>query len=1216
MDLQVVLDASTRGMSSFVQMATSLAGIKAAAEATGSSLDDTKASVDSTSSSMGLLNRANVDLASRFKETRTQVDNVRQALVSHGVASRDATTATKGLFDQLARKGVLSDLRTAFADAGVSVRGMGSQLSAMSGALVDAQKAAEESTPILSGLGNAMQSVTSAVGGALGNLPIVGGMFSSIGESAGSLGAVSLPLLAVAIATVAVALAGAVGILGTFLALAVAATVIVGGFAVGLAALAVTLGLVFGGFGLIAGAITLLAVQTGSVNGPLKTFQDTWSKVADTLGKAAAPGVAALFNAIDQLAPAVQQLALQWINWYNSISPQFLSDAMSVVRIFLGVLQQMTPQLQALANTFLSMWPSIQPLFQNLATFGAQVLVSLLTHLLQISVWFLQTMPTAGPIVSQIFDKLGQLVQQFGTWGAQAVNFFIQHWPQITSVVNDLINVFRLMGPILQILWGLFLQLWGMLMQNKDTIEGLKLVALAFGLAFVVTMGSIGIAVLAAAGTLTALGAAFNTMSSVGQSAVGAIGAAFDRLGSNMNEALVNVSNIINSFDQYVNALPVIGGWFNLPPVHWGSTGGASGTAGGPGTFGQAQAFARGGIVTNPTLGVVGEAGPEAIIPLGGGPGNSNALNLWAQAGQALGVHGLGAGPNMTPGTWGGQCVVFVEAVTGVHYPVAFAAQMASYVNSATPAPGEIFVSTIPPYGHTGIVLSGNQVLDSNWGLNELIQIHCVARGTEISTEFGLVPIEDVQVGERVWTRQGLKPVTWSGLTRPRAEVLKIVTADGSVAVTPDHRIWVEDAHSFSTPSRLDHSLVLEDGDGVGDVRTIGPQSLTEFIALGENGSNGEVVLDELAQSRCDYPIPIGVHSDSTVCLSKTGSTPSDRMAISFRVGHVVGMSSRTARSIRRMGWDRTCHFKHLQGHLATPVAEPGQQQFGHCSDIDCSRQSPTENRLPSLFVRSKRQELSVAHDVMKSSDDILIGHAEAHVRDSVSSGFSPHPGTLTLKESSRPSNIGGFIPNSPSAFAHYDPYHTDSRWVRADNLQAGDSILFFAGDEFVVSPVTSVEVAETIDTYDLEVRDAHEFVAGGLLVANSLSDIPDIVGYISGVPMSGLPAGTTLDVSSAMSGLVSRALGGAGGLVGSIANGMLQLIIQGAKSKVGAGGIPGLGGGGRSAPTPSMPLGGGRGQGMGSDRIEALLASIDRKLATIAGAPSVGGLAAAQRIG
>jgi TP901 family phage tail tape measure protein len=193
-------------------------------------------------------------------------------------------------------------------------------------------------------------------------------------------------------------------------------------------------------------------------------------------------------------------------------------------------------------------------------------------------------------------------------------------------------------------------------------------------------------------------GDALSALGGVANAVAGAIGGAFSGIGGAIHSGLSAVVGVIDRFDQMVDNIPVIGGILNLPRL---------------------PAFAEGGIVNRPTVGVFGEAGPEALIPLGGGPG---ALALWRQAGEMLGVHGLGA--STTPGDWAGQCVVAVESWTNHHFPVAMASQMSQFVNASRPAPGEIFVSTLPPFGHTGIVIGGGKVIDSNWGLDERVRIH------------------------------------------------------------------------------------------------------------------------------------------------------------------------------------------------------------------------------------------------------------------------------------------------------------------------------------------------------------------------------------------------------------------------------------------------------------------------------------------------------------
>jgi phage-related protein len=137
--------------------------------------------------------------------------------------------------------------------------------------------------------------------------------------------------------------------------------------------------------------------------------------------------------------------------------------------------------------------------------------------------------------------------------------------------------------------------------------------------------------------------------------------------------------------------------------------------------------LAAGGVVDRPTLAMIGEGGgPEVVIPTEISK-RQRGMDLWRQAGEMMGIRGMGAGagaPSMTPGDWGGQCVQLVETVTGHHFDVMAAAEMCKYVNSSIAKAGEIFVSTLGQFGHTGFVLGGGKVLDSNWALDERIQIH------------------------------------------------------------------------------------------------------------------------------------------------------------------------------------------------------------------------------------------------------------------------------------------------------------------------------------------------------------------------------------------------------------------------------------------------------------------------------------------------------------
>lgn len=67
----------------------------------------------------------------------------------------------------------------------------------------------------------------------------------------------------------------------------------------------------------------------------------------------------------------------------------------------------------------------------------------------------------------------------------------------------------------------------------------------------------------------------------------------------------------------------------------------------------------------------------------------------------------------------------------------------------------------------------------------------CLVKGTMISTEFGPMPIEIIRSGVRVWTRQGLRRVTWAGLTKHDAATVTLRVFDGrSITGTGSHPIW------------------------------------------------------------------------------------------------------------------------------------------------------------------------------------------------------------------------------------------------------------------------------------------------------------------------------------------------------------------------------------------------------------------------------------------
>lgn len=69
----------------------------------------------------------------------------------------------------------------------------------------------------------------------------------------------------------------------------------------------------------------------------------------------------------------------------------------------------------------------------------------------------------------------------------------------------------------------------------------------------------------------------------------------------------------------------------------------------------------------------------------------------------------------------------------------------------------------------------------------------CLVAGTLVATERGDVPIERVCVGDRVWTRAGLRRVT-AAWRVGRRDTVRAIVGDKVLEGTPDHRVWTENA--------------------------------------------------------------------------------------------------------------------------------------------------------------------------------------------------------------------------------------------------------------------------------------------------------------------------------------------------------------------------------------------------------------------------------------
>ncbi len=73
------------------------------------------------------------------------------------------------------------------------------------------------------------------------------------------------------------------------------------------------------------------------------------------------------------------------------------------------------------------------------------------------------------------------------------------------------------------------------------------------------------------------------------------------------------------------------------------------------------------------------------------------------------------------------------------------------------------------------------------------IDASCLVAGTMVSTERGLVPIEEVREGDYVYTRDGLCKVTWAGCSGYVDELVSVTFSNGSTLTgTYEHLVWTQ----------------------------------------------------------------------------------------------------------------------------------------------------------------------------------------------------------------------------------------------------------------------------------------------------------------------------------------------------------------------------------------------------------------------------------------
>lgn len=145
----------------------------------------------------------------------------------------------------------------------------------------------------------------------------------------------------------------------------------------------------------------------------------------------------------------------------------------------------------------------------------------------------------------------------------------------------------------------------------------------------------------------------------------------------------------------------------------------------------------------------------------------------------------------------------------------------------------------------------------------------CFVAGTLIATLDGLIPIERVGVGQKVWTPSGPRQVAASGMTGIGVDVLSIELEDGrEVTCTPDHKFWTDRgwirADALRYGDRLASCMLSIE-------ESVTPRAQTATFGVGQpGGAITSGFTDGSTRIMSDRFLRVGMYTTSTATFSTT----------------------------------------------------------------------------------------------------------------------------------------------------------------------------------------------------------------------------------------------------------------------------------------------------------------------------------------------------------
>lgn len=325
------------------------------------------------------------------------------------------------------------------------------------------------------------------------------------------------------------------------------------------------------------------------------------------------------------------------------------------------------------------------------------------------------------------------------------------------------------------------------------------------------------------------------------------------------------------------------------------------------------------------------------------------------------------------------------------------------------------------------------------------IKGECVAEGEPVLTEKGFKPIEEVQIGDLVWTREGLKPVTAKFDQGVRETVIIRTSLGHTLRCTPDHKIYVEgewvEAGDLEPGQRLNVLRGVAAGESTMDAEDAylyGYFTGDGNVYVGSNKYGGKVRL----------------------CVAHHESELEQKLIAAMAKRHGKAPYRDKFRSHDTLVWNSTTLAREFASmNLKQEVPE----------DIRLGSPEVKKAYLQGLWdadgnahERAGYQLTNISETLMR---DVQLLLQSMGVESTVRDGH----GSLTLR-------VRG--PASEKLF-------TEVAGFTLAHKKARTAVRKQARGFYEAATVESVEEAGETQLWDITVEDAHHFVAGGFVVHN-----------------------------------------------------------------------------------------------------------------------------------